>query len=65
MIWTTAKCYNFSLHGHIFLGFRVVLGTIEITNKDLIAQCLDVPDGRRIVVQALGTSLIVIVVIVS
>lgn len=58
MIWATAKCYNFSLHGRIFLGFRVVLGTIEITrnSKDLISQCLDAPDGRCIVVQALGTS---------
>ena len=56
---------QFSLRGRTFLGFRVVLGTIEITSKDLIAQCPDVPDGRRIVVQALGTSLILIDVIVS
>ena len=56
---------QFSLRGRTFLGFRVVLGTIEVTSKDLIAQCLDVPDGRRIVVQALGTSLILIVIIVS
>ena len=56
---------QFSLRGHTFLGFRVVLGTIEITSKDLIAQCLDVPDGRRIVVQALGTFPILIVAIVS
>ena len=41
-----------SLRGRTFLGFRVVLGTTEITSKDLIAHCLDVPDGRRIVVQA-------------
>ena len=54
-----------SLRGRTFLGFRVVLGTLEITSKDLIAQCLDAPDGMRIVVQALSTFLILIIVIVS
>ena len=62
---TKTAGYYEPIRGRTFLGFRVVLGTLEITSKDLIAQCLDAPDGMRIVVQALSTFLILIIVIIS
>ena len=51
---------QFSLRGRTFLEFRVVIGTVELTAKDLV---INTSDGTFIVVRWLCVSSKIIIVI--
>ena len=44
---------RFSLRGRTFLGSRVVIGTVDLTTKDLIEKCPNVSDGTFFLIRVL------------